>query len=53
MERGMRRCPKCREEVSISDDLVEVERKVGENYLVLHLKCPACEHRFDTLMDSD
>ncbi len=53
MEHGTRRCPKCRAEVSISDDLVEVERRIGESFLILHLRCPACEHTFDAIIDSD
>ena len=53
MERGWRRCPKCRKEVSLADDVVEVERLVGEGFLILHLKCPACDNTFDTTIDSD
>ena len=53
MEHGTRRCPACKADVSISDDLVEVERTIGENYLILHLKCPACGHLFDAVIDSD
>jgi len=53
LEHGTRRCPACKADVSINDDLVEVERKIGENYLILHLKCPTCGHAFDALIDSD
>ena len=53
METGTRRCPKCKKEVSITDDVSEVERLVGEVFVILHLKCPACGHTFDTAIDSD
>jgi predicted Zn finger-like uncharacterized protein len=53
VEHGTRRCPTCKKSVSISDDLLEVDRKIGESYLVLHLRCPACGHLFDAVIDSD
>lgn len=53
VETGTRKCPKCGAKVSLAEDAVEVERRVGEGFLVLHLKCPACGHRFDTAIDSD
>jgi endogenous inhibitor of DNA gyrase (YacG/DUF329 family) len=53
VEKGTRKCPKCKGTVSLTGDVVEVERRVGEGILVLHLKCPACGHRFDTAIDSD
>ena len=53
MEKGTRICPECRAEVSLSDDVVEVERRVGEGFLILRLKCPVCGHAFDTTIDSD
>ncbi len=53
VETGKRKCPKCKKAVSLSDDVVEVERRVGEAILILHLKCPACGNKFDTAIDSD
>jgi endogenous inhibitor of DNA gyrase (YacG/DUF329 family) len=53
LERGTRRCPECQAEVSLSEDVAGVERRVGEGFLILHLECPACGHAFDATVDSD